>query len=1227
MHHPAPRLFVVHDLADLAFARQLQAVLQASGLAFHRDLADLEHHPARWWQIETTIKAVDHVVVVLTRKALRSNEVPSFWRLAIEEGKAVWPVVGPKRLGFSGLPRWMKQARRYNIAVPKSREALIAGLRESGPPRFVPFMANTTPAGFVPRPDEFGATKRMLLDARGEPVALTSSVRGVGGFGKTSLADALCHDPEIRDAFDGGILRVTLGEKPDDLIGIMAGLTTVLTGRRSDMARLEDVRTALDEALVDRRCLLVIDDPRRSSDLEPFLHRDRRDDTTRLIVTRDDRVLPPRGLRIAVGPMTPPQASEMLVRGLPDGAAAAAASRVAMLAARLGAWPLLLGLANGVVRCRIAREAGPAASLEHVERFLQERGVDRALDIGQPEQRRRAVEAVLDLGLEQLQGDEAHRFIALGVFAEHAAIPIAAALGLWQRTARADGRDGDALLARLDELSLLLHLDRPAGTFRLHPELLAAMRARLSSEQLAALDRQLMAHFRSTCRNGDLALLSDVYGLRHAVRHLRNGGEGPAADALSIDPRWMQSKLETVGIRALLADYAGYLHDTAQGVVGSTLALVAQAVAHWPRQLAPQLIGRLTADDAAGLAACLTTSHTLLDPPALWTLHPTLAPPGAELQCYEGHADTVTCLAVLPDAQHALSGSRDNTLRLWHIGSGATLRRLEGHGDWVTCAAALADGRRVLSGSRDATLRLWDIETGNELRRFEGHEEPVTSVALLPDGRRALSGSHDRTLRLWDIESGAEVRRLDGHGDWVNCVAMLRDGRHALSGADDKTLRVWDIDSGAELQRLEEQGAVLCVAVAADGRRVLTGSDDRMLRLRDIGSGTELQRFEGHEGWVTAAAFLCDGRRALSASDDGSLRLWDIESGAELRRFGDRVDEDEPPENEAVGVTALVDARRAFSTSHDNSLRLWDIDSRLAPRPAESHDGWIMDMALLAGGRRALTGGQDTTLRLWDIASGVELGRFEAHESGVTAVAMLPDGRHAVSASYDGTLSLWDIESGAEVQRFEGHEDAVQCVAILPDGRRVLSGSSDNTLRLWDIASGAELRCFGGHDESVTCAVVLPDGRRALSASFDNSLRLWDIESGDELLYFMGHANRVECVALLPDGRRVLSGADDRTFRLWDIESGAELRRFDGHTGLVTCLIALPDGRRALSGSHDRSLRLWDIDSGTELARLTFDELVGAVAWSEPLQVAVVGDGLGRIHAVAITGGAADSDR
>jgi len=56
-----------------------------------------------------------------------------------------------------------------------------------------------------------------------------------------------------------------------------------------------------------------------------------------------------------------------------------------------------------------------------------------------------------------------------------------------------------------------------------------------------------------------------------------------------------------------------------------------------------------------------------------------------------------------------------------------------------------------LSGSYDNTVRLWDAETGKELHRFAGHTDGVRQAVVSPDGRYALSGAADRTLRLWRL--------------------------------------------------------------------------------------------------------------------------------------------------------------------------------------------------------------------------------------------------------------------------------------------------------------------------------------------------------------------------------------------------------------------------------------------------------------------------------------------
>jgi hypothetical protein len=515
-----PRVFLSYSRKDgLESARRLQAILQAEGLSLYRDLSDLEGGEDWWRQVEAAIKSVEHVVLVLTPRALQSRYVRDEWKLARQEGKAVWPISGPDELDLSRLPRWMVRANRHDIEIPESRDRLILGLKGPAHEKRVPFMADPLPHGFVERPEKFAEIKKKLLDAQGEPVAITAALRGAGGFGKTALANALCHDAEIEDAFSDGILRVALGEKPKDLVGLVADLIVVLTGERPDVTHLEAATTKLAESLDDRHCLLVIDDAWREQDLVPFLHRGPKDQTTRLITTRDDRVLPAEAARVAVDAMTSDQALAMLVRGLPDETTPSFRLRLTNLAVRLGEWPLLLGLANGVLRARTGRGSSLADALGYAERALTQRGLADAFAAKDRAARRNTAWGTLEITLEQLSETERTRFAELAVFVEDAEIPTSAVLGLWRETSGLDSLDGEDLLTRLDELSLLINLDLGRGLLRLHDVFRNLLRSGPSKDRLAELDGKLIAHFRSICPGGDLTLLKDTYALRHAIAH------------------------------------------------------------------------------------------------------------------------------------------------------------------------------------------------------------------------------------------------------------------------------------------------------------------------------------------------------------------------------------------------------------------------------------------------------------------------------------------------------------------------------------------------------------------------------------------------------------------------------------------------------------------------------------------------------------------------------------
>ncbi|RLI14983.1 protein kinase, partial [Candidatus Bathyarchaeota archaeon] len=68
------------------------------------------------------------------------------------------------------------------------------------------------------------------------------------------------------------------------------------------------------------------------------------------------------------------------------------------------------------------------------------------------------------------------------------------------------------------------------------------------------------------------------------------------------------------------------------------------------------------------------------------------------------------------------------------------------------CLSFSPDGRYVVSGSVDNTLRLWDIEKGNCTRVFKGHTDLVFCLSFSPDGRYVVSGSKDKTLSLWELD-------------------------------------------------------------------------------------------------------------------------------------------------------------------------------------------------------------------------------------------------------------------------------------------------------------------------------------------------------------------------------------------------------------------------------------------------------------------------------------------
>ncbi|OAQ82169.1 F-box and WD domain-containingprotein [Purpureocillium lilacinum] len=400
----------------------------------------------------------------------------------------------------------------------------------------------------------------------------------------------------------------------------------------------------------------------------------------------------------------------------------------------------------------------------------------------------------------------------------------------------------------------------------------------------------------------------------------------------------------------------------------------------------------------------------------------------------EGHQECVYTLQF--DANYLVSGSRDQTMRIWNMHTRRLVREpLVGHRGSVLCLQFDAHPAEdiLVSGSSDSNVFIWRFSTGELIQKItKAHRESVLNVRF--DKRILVTSSKDKTIKIFnrrplrygdlgyvmpddpinpvatnikrygfepDLAQELPVKepftligRLEGHGAAVNAIQVR--GKTIVSVSGDRHIKVWNWpDQVCTMTIPAHDKGIACVEF--DERRIVSGSSDYEVCIFDAPTGLKVAQLRGHAHLVRTVQAGFGDLPYSKEQDEAEARAVDAEyfravEAGEVSHENDRrtrrsrranAGSSRPTEIQAFGAKVPPGGGggrkygRIVSGSYDQSIIIWRRDKEGVWKPAHH----------LRQEEAALAAQRYMSLQLAPSTSAPGQGSVPVHASAMTRVS------------------------------------------------------------------------------------------------------------------------------------------------------------------------------------------------------------------------------------------------
>lgn len=266
-----------YDDASKSFMRRLYDDLTKANFEVWWDRKKLPTRALTFLQeIRDAVAASDKLVLVVGENALISDYVKAEWEFALSQCIPVIPIL--RQGEYTSIPDALKNYNAPDFRDDtKYKERLVDLVRILSEP--------TSPLGGlvgVPElPDNY-IEREMLNDVRSavlidseKPVVVTAKQRtttmhGVGGIGKSTLAAAVGRSCEIRRAFPDGVFWVEMGRENVNPLARLSDIGAHFGDVKEEYRDIPRAKQRLSHILRDKRALIIVDDVWEHQHAEAF---------------------------------------------------------------------------------------------------------------------------------------------------------------------------------------------------------------------------------------------------------------------------------------------------------------------------------------------------------------------------------------------------------------------------------------------------------------------------------------------------------------------------------------------------------------------------------------------------------------------------------------------------------------------------------------------------------------------------------------------------------------------------------------------------------------------------------------------------------------------------------------------------------------------------------------------------------------------------------------------